>query len=60
MRAPFGIRHSRHMSLLAVQSPTLPYGPGFIGGARVGATSVFARVLIASDMGIGAARQGGI
>ena len=60
MRAPFGIRHSRHMSPLAVQSPTLPYGAGFLGGARVAATSVFALVLIASDMSIGAARQGGI
>lgn len=34
--------------------PALPYGSGFLGGARAGATSIFALVLIASYLSIGA------
>src|SRR5215469_12375081 len=38
----------------SISAPARPYGSGFLGGARAGATSVFALVLIASYMSIGA------
>ncbi len=38
----------------AIPSPVLPYGSGFLGGMRGGATSVFALVLVASYLSIGA------
>jgi len=38
----------------AAPSATLPYGSGFLGGARAGATSIFALVLLASYLSIGA------
>ncbi len=38
----------------STQIPALPLGSGFLGGARAGATSVFALVLIASYLSIGA------
>jgi len=42
------------MSPFAAQSLALPFGSGLLGGARAGATSVFALVLVASYLSIGA------